>query len=152
MADTGGGGEWMPSDQIRTLPKWYEIKPAVIEHASLNLIQGIIRYANKPNYGIDMLLEALKEHNVTNIHQIKKKSNDTYQHTNIFILTFNACELPKQVNVSLWGTRVYIPRPRRCYKCQASVMVPTVPSRQQHVRSLRLGQPPLRCVLTILNA
>ena len=87
------------SNQICILTKLDRAEVAVTEHARLNQIQGMIRCANKPNCEIDTILVALKEFNVTNIHQIKKKSNDSYQHTNIYILTFNACELPKQVNI-----------------------------------------------------
>ena len=40
--------------------------------------------------------------------------------TSIYILTFNSCNLPEHVNLG-WtrcSVRLYIPRPRRCFKCQ----------------------------------
>ena len=44
------------SNQMLTLTKLDKAEVAVMEHARLNQIQGTIRYANKPNYKIDIIL------------------------------------------------------------------------------------------------
>jgi len=104
---------------IHTIKKLDQTDVEVSKHSKLNQVQGTIRYANKPNYSTAQILEALGEYKTSDIHQIKRKINGVYQHTNLYILTFDACQLPKYVSIG-WSqceVREYIPRPRRCFKC-----------------------------------
>ena len=89
-------------------------------HSSLNQIKGTIRYHNKPKYSIEEIRESLKDQKVSDIYQIKRKNGNSLESTNIFIVTFDACHLPEKIWIG-WtdcDVREYIPRPRRCYKCQ----------------------------------
>jgi len=108
------------SKLIRTLKKLDRHEVQVTEHPKLNQVQGTIRYRNQPNYSNEEIVAALSDSNVTAIYQVKKKVAGQLQPTNIYIVTFNLCHLPKDVHIG-WTkceVREYIPRPRRCFNCQ----------------------------------
>jgi len=95
-------------------------KVTVAPYVHLNQTKGTIWYENKPKYSEEKLLETMKKYKVTEIYQIKKKMNNTLISTPVYILTFNSCDMPEYINIgwSRCNVRTYIPRPRRCFKCQ----------------------------------
>ena len=86
----------------------------------LNQIQGTTRYDNHPKYSIEKLKETLKDQNVIDIFQLSKRNKDkTKTKVPIYILTFNTTSLPSRITIG-WSNcpvRLYIPKPRLCYKC-----------------------------------
>ena len=93
---------------------------SVAPHSSLNTCKGTIYFANKPNYSDVQLLDHLKQFKVTDIYRQKRKVDGVLLPTPVYILTFSACRLPETVSVG-WircPVRLYVPLPRRCFKCQ----------------------------------
>ena len=92
----------------------------VAPHGHLNQIKGTIRYPNKPRYTPEKILDHLREQKVSDLYQIKRKSDGVLVDTNIYILTFDAAHLPDIITIGWTRCEVneYIPRPRRCFKCQ----------------------------------
>ena len=108
------------SKLIQSIVKLDDTKVTVSEHPSLNTVKGTIRYKNNPNYNEIEILQELKQHKVIDIYRVKRKANGSLENTNIYILTFDLCTLPRDVFIG-WTrceVREYIPRPRRCFKCQ----------------------------------
>ena len=89
-------------------------------HKHLNSVKGTIYYRNQPNYSPEEILEELKQYGVTEIYQTKKRISGNLINQPIYILTFNICTLPQDIKIG-WtkcSVRQYIPRPRRCARCQ----------------------------------
>lgn len=108
------------SKNISKLKKLDKTPVTVEPHKTLNTIKGTIYYRNHPNYSTQELLDELKKYNVSEIYQTKRRINGTLMDQPIFIVTFNLCNLPPDVKIG-WtkcSVRQYIPRPRRCTKCQ----------------------------------
>ena len=105
---------------IQNLKKMAEC-PVVVElDDKLNQCKGTIYYQNKPKYTEEQLLQHLKQFNVTELYQIKTFKNNVKQNSPIYILTFKGYKPPESVQIG-WvncRVRIYIPRPRRCFKCQ----------------------------------
>lgn len=96
------------------------IAVTVAEHDRLNERKGTIWYANHFNYDDEQLLQELNRSGVKSIYRTKKKQDNTLVPTPIYILTFE-CDIPEKVTIG-WtqcSVRSYIPKPRRCFKCQA---------------------------------
>ena len=55
-----------------------------------------------------------------NMYLTSTISNNIFESTNIYILAFNACNLPTDISIEWTKCEVmkYIPRPRRCFNCQ----------------------------------
>ena len=109
------------SVRIRNVKNLDNLVIEVKDHQKLNQIKGTIRYKNLPNYTEQQLLDELQTQKVAEIYRIKKKIGGGLQDTHIYIITFDACNLPQDIRIG-WTrcpVREYIPRPRRCYKCQA---------------------------------
>lgn len=98
-----------------------DIPVIVEEHARLNESKGTIWYANSFGYDDEQLLEELTQFGVKAVYRTKRKQNNVLLPSPIYILTFDACVLPEKVSIgwSQCSVRSYIPRPRRCFKCQA---------------------------------
>lgn len=93
-----------------------DVKP----HNKLNQTKGTIRYANRPRYSPDQLLQELKRYQVVELYQLKKRVGGILEDLPVYILTFESCSLPENVAIG-WtrcSVREYVPRPRRCFKCQ----------------------------------
>ena len=96
------------------------INVAVTEHERLNESKGTIWYANHYNYDDEQLLEELKQFGVKSVYRTRKKQNNVLVPTPVYILTFDSCLLPERISIG-WtqcSVRTYVPRPRRCFKCQ----------------------------------
>ena len=108
------------SENLMKLTSLVGVNVEVSSDSTLNRTQGTIRYENCPGFSIQELLEALKPQQVTDIYQVTKKTDDrSIIPTAIYILTFGTTKIPERVNIG-WtscAVRVYVPRPRRCYKC-----------------------------------
>ena len=85
-------------------------------------------YHNRNDCSNEVLLDELKSQGVTDITHIKLKPRLTERRpnanknfpSNLYILSFERNKLPDHVTVG-WTrlpVREYIPRPRRCFKCQ----------------------------------
>ena len=109
------------SERLKTLNSLAGVTVETNSDTNLNRSQGTIRYENLPGYTTQELLDALKTQNVTEIYQLSKKNeNKTNVLIPVFILTFGSTKLPERINIG-WTScpvRLYIPRPRRCFKCQ----------------------------------
>ena len=109
------------SERLKTLTTLAEVRVEVTGDTNLNRSQGTIRYENHPGYTKEQLLEALKSQNVTEIYQLNRKNeNKVNIPIPVYILTFGTTKLPDKINIG-WTScpvRIYIPRPRRCFKCQ----------------------------------
>ena len=115
------------SQNILKIDSILEIKVKVEPHKSLNIVKGTILYKNRANYSDETILEELRKEKVTAVHQIKLKPRRgarsiSEQHTNpssLYILSFECNDLPEEVKIgwTILPVREYIPRPRRCFKC-----------------------------------
>jgi len=86
----------------------------------MNETKGTIRYQNRPKFTEEVILEELRAFKAKEIYQLKKKENGVLVNMPLYIVTFDTCNLPQEVTIG-WTrcpVREYIPRPRRCYKCQ----------------------------------
>lgn len=108
------------SRSIMKLKRLDNVPIVVSEHKYLNQTKGTIYYRNRCEYSNDELLEELAPCKVTDIYRTEKKVNGEQIPNNIYILTFNSCNLPEEINIGWNKCRVkeYIPKPRRCFKCQ----------------------------------
>ena len=109
------------SDRLQTLTELAGIEVVVRSDTNLNRCQGTIRYENYPGFTTQQILEALKPFQVTDVYQLTRKNeNKTATPIPIYILTFGTTKLPNNVTIG-WtncSVRIFIPRPRRCFKCQ----------------------------------
>ena len=108
------------SREIKKLKTLDSIPVSVADHQHLNQIKGTIRYRNLPKYTDQNILKELEDQHVSDIYHITKKVNGINTSTNIYIVTFNACELPAEITIG-WTrciVKEYIPKPRRCFGCQ----------------------------------
>jgi len=126
LSETRKGTIIFESKSERTTNEAKKIKllagvPVTIgEHDRLNETRGTIWYANHPNYSEEEILAALQKYGVKSVYRTKQKRDNILVPSSIYILTFNHCNLPESVLLG-WtkcSVRLYIPRPRRCYKCQ----------------------------------
>ena len=106
--------------QLQTLKTLDNTSVQVMKHGFLNQTRGTIYYRNRCNYSEADILDELKEQNVSNVYRTTRKVAGETIPNNIYILTFESCLLPDEITIG-WNrcnVRKYIPRPRRCFKCQ----------------------------------
>ena len=107
-------------EKLMKLSSLVGVSVEVTSDANLNRTQGTIRYENHPGFTTQELLEALKPQEVTDIYQLSKRNEDkTTSPLPLYILTFGTTKIPERVSIG-WtscSVRMYIPRPRRCFKC-----------------------------------
>lgn len=109
------------SDAIIKINKLNDITVTVTSDDRMNQTKGTIRYYNKPGYSTERIKKELEIFKVTDIYQMESKKDGKTEKLPTYILTFNTCNLPNEVSIG-WTkcpVRLYIPRPRRCFKCQA---------------------------------
>ena len=108
------------SQSIRELSILNNIPVKVNEHSFLNQTKGTIYYRNRCGFSEEEIKEELAPYKVTNVYRTTKTvANETIPNF-VYIITFNMCEIPQEVSIG-WNkcrVREYIPRPRRCFKCQ----------------------------------
>ena len=109
------------SNQMKSLKKLANMDVTCCSDSRMNQSQGTIRYDNYPGFTEEKIKGALARYNVTDIYQLTKRNPDkSISKIPVFILTFNTTQLPTSVTVG-WTkcpVRLYIPKPRRCFKCQ----------------------------------
>ena len=111
--------------QIQQINKLADVEVEVTPHPTLNQVKGTIYYRNPREYTTDEIMDDINEnkndnYKVTDVYRIKRKRDGLLEDTPIFILTFEASTLPDDIYLT-WlkcPVREYIPRPRRCFKCQ----------------------------------
>lgn len=92
----------------------------VSPHSSLNQCKGTIFFPNRPQYSDEQLLTHLRQFKVVHVHRQHRRVNGVLIPTPVYVLTFSVCRLPEAVSIG-WircPVRLYIPLPRRCFKCQ----------------------------------
>lgn len=108
------------STLVTKITRLDNMRVKVTEHSYLNQTKGTIYYRNRCKYTDSEILEELASSNVANVYRTSRKIDGQQILNNIYILTFNSCHLPEDVNIG-WNkcrVREYIPQPRRCFKCQ----------------------------------
>lgn len=92
----------------------------VTNNDRLNQVKGTIRFSNLPKFTDDQILKALKKDDAIDIYRFQKKVSGALLPLPIYLITFNKTELPEKVTIGWTKCKVrqYIPRPRRCFKCQ----------------------------------
>ena len=111
------------SQKIVNIKELASTKVSVKSNDRMNQCQGTIYYRNAPGFTEEEIMAALNESGdirVSNIYRMQKRADGALVPMPIYLLTFQSTELPSHVTVG-WtrcSTRLYIPRPRRCFKCQ----------------------------------
>ena len=108
------------SQKIVSLSILANIPVKAVPHDKLNQVKGTIRYPNRPNFTDEQLLSTLKKYDVIDIYRLMKKVKEALIPLPVYILTFGKTHLPEKIAIG-WtkcNVRQYIPRPRRCFKCQ----------------------------------
>ena len=99
------------------------IDVCIESHKTLNTSKGVVYGRNLEGYLEDKdILAELKEQNpnLIEVYRIRTKRQGVEVPSNILILTFGTPQLPKKVKIGymIEEVRLYIPNPRRCFKCQ----------------------------------
>ena len=98
---------------MQRLTELSTVRVTVNVDTRLNQTKGTIRYQNRPGYDTDVLLQELRAYKATEIYQMKKKVDGILRPLPTYIVTFDSCNLPPEVNIG-WTkcpVRLYIPRP-----------------------------------------
>lgn len=93
---------------------------SISPHRSMNTTRGVISDEDFLNLSEQELLEGFEGQNVVNVQRIKIRRDGKEIPTKHVILTFSTSVLPESVEAGYVKipVRLYIPNPRRCYKCQ----------------------------------
>ena len=93
-------------------------KIKVTPHRSKNFCKGVIFCRRLSKLSEDTILKGLKSQGVVGVKRFGK--GDTTEQGHTYLLTFAIPTLPETVNIGYFRTKVkmYIPQPRRCFKCQ----------------------------------
>lgn len=93
---------------------------SISPHRSMNTTRGVISDEDFLNLSEQELLEGFEGQNVVNVQRIKIRRDGKEISTKHVILTFSTSVLPESVEAGYVKipVRLYIPNPRRCYKCQ----------------------------------
>lgn len=92
----------------------------ITKHRTLNHSQGVISEIDLLHVPESELTTELSSQGVVAAKRIKIKRNNELINTKHVILTFNSPKLPSYINAGYLrcATRIYIPNPLRCFKCQ----------------------------------
>ena len=113
----------LQSENIQKITSLANTTVSVAPNNSMNKSKGVIRFENKPQFSEQQILSGLKKHKVSEVYQLTKRSDNSNNNRTqmpLFVLTFDTVKLPDRVQIGWTSCQVrqYIPRPRRCYKCQ----------------------------------
>lgn len=94
-------------------------KVKVIEHETLNTVQGLVYCWDSKFLSEEEILEGLTEQKVVAVRKIKRKVGDSVVETALCILTFKRSLLPNSIKFGFHSVLVkpYIPNPLRCLNC-----------------------------------
>lgn len=103
--------------QIRELPDKTPIE--IIEHPTLNTVQGVVFESDGVNHSEEYILENLKSQGVIAARRIKKRDGKDLRNTPLVVLTFSGTTLPEYVLFGLLRVNVrrYYPAPMMCFRC-----------------------------------
>lgn len=91
-------------------------------HQKLNESQGVITCQLLAGYSDEEIAEGLADEGVSKVYRIQKRGeNNNTVPTNTLILTFATSTPPERIRIRAGYServRMYIPLPRRCYRCQ----------------------------------
>ena len=104
-------------DKLLSIKKVLGIPVSVSPHSTLNSSKGTIFCDNIHKHTEDQIQAKLEDQGVTHVHRIKRRDGE---YTFLYVLTFNTTTLPQNIKVGYMNckVRLYIPNPRRCFKCQ----------------------------------
>ena len=94
----------------------------ITPHRTLNSCRGVIRSPAFRGLSDKEILDDLKCQGVKNIRRILRREEGHLKPTDILVMSFDSPEIPKHpINYDEHEYRVcpYIPKPMRCFKCQA---------------------------------
>ena len=88
-------------------------------HEKLNTTKGTIIARKWEKYTSEELCQHLKSEGVIDVKMLKSRPDKKYLGER-YLLTFNRMEVPEKIRggLQMLSVREYIPRPRRCFKCQ----------------------------------
>lgn len=97
-----------------------DIKIKVMEHPTLNTTKGTIYCRELIELDDNEILDGLKEQSVIDIVRLKRREGADLKDTGVFILTFKLHAIPMTIHAGFLNlsVKLYIPNPRRCFKCQ----------------------------------
>jgi len=113
-------GSKTQSEAIVQLRALNDIPVCVTPNDRLNQTKGTIRYYNKPGHSYEKMLSEMKDCKAIDIYQMKRKINGILEPLPTYIITFATNQLPEEIKIgwTVCSVQLYIPRPRRCFKCQ----------------------------------
>ena len=87
---------------------------------SLNSTKCMIYAPQLMNYSEEKLVKELSAQGVSKVERMKKKVDDAIVPQPNLILTLNTLRLPEFIHAAWhrYKTKLYIPRPKRCFYCQ----------------------------------
>lgn len=86
----------------------------------LNLSRGVITCRDLLNCSNEEILNCLEKYGAKSVENMKRKVNGELVDTGSFLVAFSCPSLPTDVKIAFYILKVrpYVPRPRRCFKCQ----------------------------------
>ena len=91
-------------------------------HKSYNESQGVIVSSILQSYSESDILDGLSDQGVTRVYRLKKRVDGHLTPTAALVLSFQSHDLPERVKIMpgyFEKVRLYIPMPRRCFRCQS---------------------------------
>lgn len=103
--------------QMHELPDHTPIE--VIEHPTLNTVQGVLYDPDTIDQPEKYILENLEDQGITNVRRIMKRCAEKLVNTPLLVVTFNGSVLPQYVYFGVLRVKVrqYYPTPMLCYRC-----------------------------------
>lgn len=103
---------------LKNLGSMCKIKVSL--HNSLNSCKGVVYCRDWFMLSDEEILKELESQSVIKVENITKLINGERRPTGLFIITFNAYNLPSTIDTGFHSVKVkqYIPTPLRCIKCR----------------------------------
>ena len=107
-------------NKLLPVKKFVDIPVSVEEHSSLNISKGTIYCDCLEDVSDELIAKELEDQDVKEVYRQKRRDGDNFIPTNRFVITFNTTKVPSEVKIGylIFKVRLYIPNPRRCFKCQ----------------------------------
>lgn len=109
------------SERVTKITKLIDEEVIIEPHQRYNQSEGVITCETLKDYSEEEIMEGLRERGVTKVTRLKKIINGELRNSNTLLLIFDNANLPEKIKIrsGLYEkVRPYIPRPRRCFKCQ----------------------------------
>lgn len=108
------------SEKLKQIRELIDETPIeIIEHPTLNTVQGAVFDSDGINHSEEYILKNLQSQGVTAVRRIKKRVGKETRNTPITVLTFSGARLPEYVYLGLLRATVrpYYPSPMVCFRC-----------------------------------